>query len=405
MASKTLKTSVCILGAGPAGTILGNLLLKSGIDCIVVDKYSREEIYARGRAGLIESTTAELLDKHGLADTLLANAETHHSCEFRYPNSSIVFDYGALNGGEVHYVYPQSDLNEDLIQKYLDAGGQLHLGCAGQEIRQQADGVVVKCGDRATGETLEIHADFVAGCDGYHGISRRSVPADAVKTFTKHYPYRWLAILAYAPPSVEHITYALHPDGFAGHMLRNSKVSRYYLQIPVTDTLETWPDERIWATLHQRLAKPGWTLTEGEIFQKNTMDLRNYVMETMRYERLFLAGDAAHIITPMGGKGLNLAIQDAGTLGETLISYYLEQHELAYLDRYSQLRLPYIWAAQEFSYSLLNMVHLPEGNSPEDVDFLQKLSESKLSQLNTSSTFARNFARNYVGIRLDTAIA
>jgi len=186
MAARTsYKTSVCILGAGPAGTILGNLLLKNGIDCIVVDKYSREEIHARGRAGLIESTTAELLSAHGLADTLLANADTHHSCEFRYPNRSIVFDYGALNGGEMHYVYPQSDLNEDLIQKYLDAGGQLHLGCAGQEIRQQADGVVVKCGDRVTGEILEIHADFVAGCDGYHGISRRSVPANAVKTFTK----------------------------------------------------------------------------------------------------------------------------------------------------------------------------------------------------------------------------
>ena len=404
MAARTsYKTSVCILGAGPAGTILGNLLLKNGIDCIVVDKYSREEIHARGRAGLIESTTAELLSAHGLADTMLANADTHHSCEFRYPNRSIVFDYGALNGGEVHYVYPQSDLNEDFIQKYLDAGGKLILGYAGQEILQDADGVMVKCCDRTTGETLEIQADFVAGCDGYHGISRRSIPVGDAKTYIKQYPYRWLATLAYAPPSVEHITYALHPDGFAGHMLRSSTVSRYYLQIPVTDELADWPDERIWATLHERLAQPGWTLTEGEIFQKNTMDLRNYVMEPMRYKRLFLAGDAAHIITPMGGKGLNLAIQDAGTLGETLISYYLEQHELSYLDRYSELRLPYIWAAQEFSYSLLNMVHLPEGTSPEDIDFLQKLSESKLSQLNTCSTFARNFARNYVGIRLNTA--
>ncbi|WP_017325206.1 4-hydroxybenzoate 3-monooxygenase [Synechococcus sp. PCC 7336] len=400
-----LKTSVCILGAGPAGILLGNILLENGVDCIVLDRYDRDEIFQRGRAGLIESTTVELLKKHGLAETVLANAELHDSCEFRYPNKSILFNYADLNGGEVHYVYPQSNLNDDLIQKYLDAGGKLLFRHEGTQILQSDNGVAVECLDRNTGTIQTIQADFVAGCDGYHGISRRSIPASAVKIYSKQYNYRWLAILAYAPPSVKCITYALHPEGFAGHMLRNSEISRYYLQIPLADELEDWPDERIWATLRRRLAQPGWELIEGEIFQKNTMDLRNYVLEPMRYRRLLVAGDAAHIITPMGGKGLNLAIQDAGMLGETLVHYYLEQHDLSYLDLYSELRLPYIWAAQEFSCSLLHMVHLPEGDDLEDINFLRKLSESKLSQLNSSTTFARNFARNYVGIRLQQEIS
>ncbi|NEO73768.1 FAD-dependent monooxygenase, partial [Moorena sp. SIO3H5] len=232
----------------------------------------------------------------------------------------------------------------------------------------------------------------------YHGLARQSVPHEAVDIYRKQYNYRWLAILAYAPPSAQHTLYGVHPDGFAAHMLRNSKISRYYLQIPSTDTLDDWSDERIWANLHQRLAKEGCPLNEGEIFQKRIMELRNYVMEPMAYQRLLLAGDAAHIITPMGGKGLNLAVQDAGVLAETLISYYLENHDISYLERYSKIRLPYIWRAQEFSYSLLTMLHSPEGEDLEDVRFRRKLSESKLSQLTTSLTFAKNFARNYVGI-------
>ena len=396
--STLLKTSVCILGSGPAGIVLGNILLKNGIDCIVIDKYNREEIYARGRAGVIESTTVDLLKKHSLADTLIEKAYTHGCCEFRYPDGSIVFDYRALSGGDVHYVYPQSDLNDDLIQQYLNARGKLLFHHEAQHLCQTDNGVTVQCYDQDRNQTITIQADLVAGCDGYHGLARQSIPAQAVDIYTKKYNYRWLAILAYAPPSSEHTLYGVHPDGFAAHMLRNSQISRYYLQIPVDDTLENWSDERIWAALRKRLAKSGWTLIEGEIFQKRIMALRNYVIEPMRYRRLLLAGDAAHIITPMGGKGLNLAVQDAGVLAESLISYLLEKHDLSYLDRYSQMRLPYIWRAQEFSYSLLTMVHLPEGEDSEDVSFRRKLSESKLAQLTTSTTFAQNFARNYVGI-------
>ncbi|NEQ77379.1 MAG: 4-hydroxybenzoate 3-monooxygenase [Okeania sp. SIO2C9] len=393
-----LQTSVCILGSGPAGIVLGSILLRNGIDCIIIDKYNREEIYARGRAGVIESTTVEILRKNDLADTLLKNAYTHGCCEFRYPDKSLTFEYGSLSGGDVHHVYPQSDLNDDLIEKYIKDGGKLLFHYEGKNIVQSDDKVEVECYDLDSQKTVTIQADFVAGCDGYHGLARQCVPSEAVEIYSKQYNYRWLAILAYAPPSAQHTLYGVHPDGFAAHMLRNSKISRYYLQIPSTDTLEDWSDERIWANLRQRLAKEGCPLNEGEIFQKRIMELRNYVMEPMIYQRLLLAGDAAHIITPMGGKGLNLAVQDAGVLAETLISYYLENHDLSYLNRYSEIRLPYIWRAQEFSYSLLTMLHSPEGEDLEDVRFRRKLSESKLSQLTTSSTFAKNFARNYVGI-------
>ena len=394
----TLKTSVCILGSGPAGIVLGNILRQNGVECIVVDKYSREEIYARGRAGLLESTTVDLLKKHKLADTLLKNKQTHDRCEFRYPDYSIVLEYGRLSGGDVHYVYPQSDLNDDLIQQYLDSGGKLLFRHEGKQIVQNENGVVVNCYDNESDSMITIEADFVAGCDGYHGISRRSIPEGAVEIYKKQYGYRWLAILAYAPPSTDHPIYALHPEGFAAHMLRNSKISRYYLQISPEDQVEDWTDERIWATLHKRLAKKDWTLTEGKIFEKRLMSLRNYVMEPLHYGRLLMAGDAAHIITPMGGKGLNLAVQDAGILAETMIKYYHEKQDISCLNLYTEIRLPYIWRAQEFSYTMFNMVHKPEGSDREDINFRHKLSQSKLAQLTTSATFARDFARNYVGI-------
>ena len=400
MSSTTdLKTSVCILGSGPAGIVLANILIQNGIDCIVADKYNRKEIYARGRAGGLESTTVQLLKKCTLAETIIKSGYTNNCCEFRYPEYSIVFDYQTLSGGDVHYIYPQSDLNDNLIQKYLDAGGKLLFNHEGRKNTQNFDNITVELYDKFNRKTIMVQADFLAGCDGYHGISRQSIPEDAVNIYHKQYNYHWLTILAYAPPSEKHIIYALHPEGFAAHLRRNDKITRYYIQIPISDRVEDWPDERVWKTLQKRLAKKEWFLIEGKIFDKRIMSLRSYVMEPLQYGRLFIAGDAAHIITPMGGKGLNLAVQDAVVLAETLINYYRERHPISYLSRYSEIRLPFIWRAQEFSYMLLNMVHKPEATDPQEMRFLHKLSKSKLAQLTTSMTFAKNFARNYVGIK------
>lgn len=398
MNTASLKTSVCILGSGPAGIVLGNILGQNGIDCIIADQYDRQEIYARGRAGTLESTTIDLLRKHNLADTIIKNGHIHQHCEFRYPNYSIVFPYSELSGGDVHYIYPQSNFNDDLIQHYLDRDGRLLFHHQGTRISQTNDYTLVDLYDKVNDQIITVKADFLVGCDGYHGITRQSIPEDAVNTYHKQYGYQWLAVLAYAPPSADHIIYALHPDGFAGHMLRNQEITRYYLQIPSGDRVEDWSDEWIWHNLQRRLAQKDSTLIEGKIFEKRVMSLRSYVIEPLQLGRFFLAGDAAHIITPMGGKGLNLAVQDAGVLAETLINYYQQGHSLVYLERYSQIRLPYIWRAQEFSYSMLNMVHSPQGDDLEDIKFRHQLSQSKLAQLTTSATFAQDFARNYVGI-------
>jgi p-hydroxybenzoate 3-monooxygenase len=393
-----LNTQVCILGAGPAGLALANMLLNQNIDCIVVDAFSRAEIYARGRAGLIECTTVSLLDKHHLASTIYRNGTAHDRCEFRTPNFNYLLEYGKIAGGETHYTYPQNDLVDDLAKIYLDAGGVILYSTPAERINQNEAGAQVECREKSSGEVIVIQSDFLVGCDGYHGISRQAVPNNAVKIYDKQHDYSWLAILAHAPPSSDHIIYALHPDGFAGHMLRNSKISRFYIQVALGDEIENWSDERIWAALRTRLAKPHWHLAEGEIFEKRILSMRSYVIEPLSYQRLFLVGDAAHIITPCGGKGMNLAIQDAGVLAETLGNYYRDNLELTYLSRYSELRLPYIWRAQEFSLAMLHMLHKPQGNDSGDVAFMQKIGESKLAQLRTSPTFALDFSRNYVGI-------
>ena len=394
----TIRTTIAILGAGPAGIVLAHLLRQQGISCVITDAHTRAEIYARGRAGLLESTTVALLKKYRLDGPVLARGTRHDKCEFRFPDFSMLLEYGKLVGNETHWTYPQNDLVDDLMQMYLDDGGEIHFGYGGVSIRDDGDGICVACTHSTSGETLQLECEFVIGCDGYHGIARKSVPSDAVTIYNKQHAYGWLAVLAEAPPSTDHIIYALHPDGFAGHMLRSEKISRYYLQVKLDDHVDAWDDQRIWQTLERRLEKKDWALTRGRIVEKRMLAMRSYVMEPMRHGRLFLAGDAAHIITPCGGKGMNLAIQDVGALADVLHDYYADDKNPAHLDRYSTQRLPMIWRAQEFSYSMLVMLHKPEASDPAERAFLQKLNESKLAQLLTSETYKRDFSRNYVGI-------
>jgi p-hydroxybenzoate 3-monooxygenase len=396
---QTLQTTVCIIGAGPAGIVLANILRRSHVDCLVIDAISRAEIFARGRAGVIESTTVDCLQRHDLAEPLIQHGRTNDRCEFRSPSGSVLFNYGALNNGEVHAIYPQNQLVDDLTQIYLDRGGQLYFNYVGQAIHQTDEHITVTCYDKTTQTPITIQADFAAGCDGQHGVARRAIPPEAVHIYHKHHPFNWLALLVSAPPSASHVIYALHPDGFAGHMPRTSTMSRFYLQIPSGDTVDDWPDARIWTALHTRLAAPGWHLQEGPIDGKGLVSLQSYVTEPMQYRRLFLLGDAAHLIPPCGGKGMNLAIHDADILAETLIRYYQNHLPLSALARYSTIRLPLIWRAQEFAYGMMQMVHPTPNVEPEEAHFLHKLKEAKLHQLETSPTFARDFARNYVGIR------
>lgn len=394
MSSKEINTQVCIIGAGPAGLVIANILFKYGIKCLVIEKYSQPEIYARSRAGLIDYKTVSILQEHGLSDRLLKIGKPHGKCEFRTPEQSFVLNYEAMSNGQTHYTYPQQELLTDLIYKFQLAGGQILFNTQAETIVNERYGATVSC--RQGEQELIIKSDFIAGCDGFHGVSRAAIPDAIAQPKTVNYDYAWLAITAEAAPSTPHIIYGIHPRGFAGHMLRTETISRYYLQIPVGDTENDWSSDRIWSELQLRLAKDNWTLTEGKIIAKQVLTMRSFSTQTMQHKSLFLAGDATHIMTPAGGKGMNLAIQDADVLAKSFVSYY-RYHDNLPLRNYSANRLPEIRLSQDFSESLLHMINIQEGDNSEEANLSKLLQKFKLSQLINSHTTAQEFARNYVG--------
>jgi p-hydroxybenzoate 3-monooxygenase len=381
-----------IIGAGPAGLVLGNVLRRAGIGSVILERSSREHIESRGRAGLIDHHTVQYLAEQGLADGLLTRGARHDSCEFRFGGNRFSVPYGKLTDGCAHQVYPQQFLVADLIESYLDGGGTIHFETPATAITGLDGRPVVDSGAGA------ITCDFVAGCDGFHGLSRSAIPADKIRVYERAHEFGWLAILAEAPPSTTEIIYALHPDGFAGHMLRTATVSRYYLQCPVADDPANWPDELIWSELHRRLAtNDGWRLNEGPITEKAVLEMRSWVTEPMRYGNLFLLGDAAHIITPAGAKGMNLAIADARVLASALRSHY-EQRDDQGLRDYSATCLERVWRAQEFSHWMLHLLHRPQVPTAEQ-EFLHRLQLARLTELAAGTEFAVGFAHNYVGAR------
>ena len=394
MSINQISTKVCIIGAGPAGLIIANILQKYSIPCVVIEKYSESEIYERSRAGLVDHKTIAILEKYNLGDRLLDRGQAHGKCEFRTPKNSLIIDYAQMSEGQTHYTYPQQELLADLISQFYKHGGEILFNAEASSIENNGHGAT-KIESRQYGQDLVIDCDFVAGCDGFHGISRQTIPESITQPRYKKYDYAWLAITAEAAPSTEHIIYGIHPRGFAGHMLRTEKISRYYLQIPMTDTADDWSSDRIWSELQLRLAKPNWQLTEGTIIAKQVLNMRSYVARTMQHLNLFLAGDAAHIFTPAGGKGMNLAIQDGYVLGEAFISYYRHQENLP-LKNYSKVRFSEIWQTQEFSESLLHMINIQDDKTAEGRSML-RLQQFKLAQMTNSEFYTKNFARHYVG--------
>ena len=394
MTTQQINTKVCIIGAGLAGLIIANILHKYEISCIVIEKYSPTEIYARSRPSLIDSQTVAILQNHGLSDRLLRVAKPQGKCEFRTPEQSFLLDYAYLSDGQTRYLCSQQELLADLIYQYQQAGGQILFNTQGITISNERHGAKVEC--RQGIHDVIIKSDFIAGCDGFNGVSRSSIPKSVTQPQGINYNYAWLAITAEALPSTEHIIYGIHPHGFAGHMLLSATVSYYYLQIPLGDTVDDWSSDRIWSELQLRLAKDHWSLTKGKIIEKQVLELGSFVTQTMQHKSLFLAGDAAHRLTPAGGKGINLAIQDAEALGKSFSSYY-RYHDNLPLRNYSATRLPVIRSAQEFSESLLHMIN-SHGNRPlQDPDMFQLLQKFKLSQLTNSISHAQEFARMYVG--------
>ncbi|MEU5696125.1 4-hydroxybenzoate 3-monooxygenase [Actinosynnema sp. NPDC020468] len=386
------ERSVGIVGAGPAGLTLANLLREAGIPCVVLEKGTREHIETRPRAGVIEHRAVQMLSSHGLADRLLREADRHGACEFRVNGRAHEVDYSALYGGQTHYVYPQQEVVKDLVGHYIASGGDIRFGVTDVQVHEISSSTPRLTWTSATGEAQRLDCSFIAGADGFHGVTRRSIPAGAIQEYSHQHGIEWLSVLAEAPPSTHKVIYALHPDGFAGHMLRSSTVSRYYLQVPVADSVDNWPDERVWAELRKRLAltDSDWKLTEGRIVEKRILDMRSHVVEPMNHGNLYLLGDAAHIITPVGAKGMNLALHDAEVLAAALIEYHRSGDDNG-LRTYSEICLRRVWRAQEFSQWMVFMIH----RSPEP--FLSRLGEARLEHLIASGASAGYFAQNYVG--------
>ena len=389
--NRTDVTTVAIIGAGPAGLTLANLLHRRRVPCIVVDKFSKQQLLERARAGLLEYRTVETLNRMGLAKRLYEEGHPHVRCEFRSQGQSFVMDLPDYYEGRSQHVFPQQEVVKELLEGLVSAGGEIRLGSTAVGLDDSGAQPVVKLADGSA-----IVADFVAAADGTYGAGRASAPTGAIREFTMQHEFRWLTLLASTPPSAENTIYAAHERGFAGHLLRSSTVTRFHLQVPLEDTIEDWPDDRIWSELRTRLSLPGFALNEGPIFSKNMLEMQSRVSEPMQYGRVFLLGDAAHVITPAGGKGMNLAIADAAELDRVFGEYTDSGSDPSVLARYSARRLPDIWKAQEFSHFLLHMIHKYSPDAP-DAAFRQKLQESRLWQLREYESFARNFAQSFIG--------
>jgi p-hydroxybenzoate 3-monooxygenase len=390
-----VRVQVGIIGAGPAGLTLAHLLLEAGVSCVVLEKHGRDYIEQRVRAGLLEHRTVGLFREHGLGERMLAEGMPHRGTEFRVYGKRQRIPYSDLYGGRSMLVYPQQDVVADLVRLLLERGGEVVFE-ADDVTPDGVDSESPRLTYSLPGGQGEVECEFVAGCDGFHGVSRPSIPAGALTVYDQRLPFAWLGIIAAVPPSTDEIIYALHERGFAGHMLRTETVSRFYLQCDPDEDLANWPDERIWDELQLRLATPDWTLREGPILEKSIAEMRSFVVEPMQFGRLFLAGDAAHIVPPTGAKGLNLAVNDARVLAEALIRY-LRDGDSAGLDSYSETCLRRVWRVQEFSTWMSWMLHRIPDDTP-DAAFRRKLQQAQLDYVCNSPVGGAMFAENYVGI-------
>lgn len=390
-----MRTQVGIVGAGPAGLLLSHLLHLAGIDSVVLEAKSRRYVEERVRAGLLEQGSVDTLTEAGVADRLHREGLVHQGIELRFGGEGRRIPLTELTG-RVVTIYGQQEVVRDLIAARLAAGTVRGNPPVLFEVEDVAVHDVTSDAPRIAfrheGREQVLECDFIGGCDGFHGICRPSVPEGVLKVYERVYPFAWLGILSRSRPVSEELIYARHEDGFALATMRSSTVSRLYLQCAPDEDLARWPDDRIWAELHKRLAV-GPELQEGEIFQKGVTPMRSFVVEPMRHGRMFLAGDAAHIVPPTGAKGMNLAIADIRVLARGLERFYAGKGtEL--LDRYSEICLDRIWKGQRFSWWMTSMLHRFDGEDP----FEHRIQVAELSYVATSKAAMTTLAENYVGL-------
>jgi p-hydroxybenzoate 3-monooxygenase len=393
----TERTQVGIVGAGPAGLLLSHLLDRAGVDSVVVEDRSRAYVEQRQRAGVLEHGTADLLRAVGLGDRMDRDGFPHGGIYLQFAGERHHVDFRDLTGHPVT-IYAQTEVVKDLVAARLAAGQRLDFEISGTAVADlDTDQPVLRYRD-ATGAPREVVCDAIAGCDGFHGICRPSVPAGALTFRQRDYPYAWLGVIADVPPSTDELIYAHHPDGFALHSMRTHAVSRLYLQVSPDEDLANWPDDRIWAGLQTRFALDGWTLHEGPLRDKAITPMRSFVTEPMRYGRLFLAGDAAHVVPPTGAKGLNLALADVVVLAEALAGLVRGRPALA--DAYSETCLRRVWRSTYFSWWMTSMLHPTPGD-----DFGVQLQLAQLRHVTSSRAAATALAENYVGLPLPRVLA
>jgi p-hydroxybenzoate 3-monooxygenase len=386
------RTQVAIVGAGPAGLLLGQLLHKAGIDNIILEVRDRAYVEGRIRAGVLEQGTVDMLRDVGVAERLDREGLVHPGVFVALEGRRRHIDMYAMTGKSVT-VYGQTEVTKDLIEARLATGRPLIFEAQHVSIRD-IEGKAPRVRYVKEGVDGEIACDFVAGCDGFHGVSRPTFPGDALTIYERVYPFAWLGILSDSPPAADELIYARHRRGFALFSMRSPTVTRNYLQCRPDEDLNEWPDDRIWEELRARLVDPGGeSVREGRIFDKSVLPMRSFVVEPMRHGRLFLAGDAAHIVPPTGAKGLNLAASDVHYLAEALAAYYGQANEAA-LDAYSERALSRVWKAQRFSWWMTSMLH----PAPDGDPFDNRVRSAELSYLMSSDAAIRSLAENYVGL-------
>lgn len=389
------RTQVGIVGAGPAGLVLSHLLHLQGIESVVLENRSRHYVQERVRAGVLEQGTVDLLVEMGVGARMQKEGLVHYGVELRFQGRGHRVDFQDLTGGKGITIYAQAEVVKDLNDARIAADGQVFFEVEDVSVHD-LDSTRPKIRYRKDGIAHELACDFIAGCDGFHGICRPSIPHGVLTEYERVYPFGWLGILAEAPPSSEELVYCYHDHGFALLSMRTPQIGRLYLQCNPDEDIAQWSDERIWGELHLRLASEGWKLAEGPILQKGVTGMRSFVVDPMRYGRLFLAGDSAHIVPPTGAKGLNLAVSDVQVLARALKKFYATGNQ-ALLNQYSATCLRRVWKVQRFSWWMTSMLH----RFPESTPFDERRQIAELDYVTSSRAAALTLAENYVGLPME----
>jgi p-hydroxybenzoate 3-monooxygenase len=390
-----MRIQIGIIGAGPAGLTLSHLLHLQGIESVVLESRSREYAEQRIRAGVLEQGTVDLLTESGVGGRLQREGLVHRGIELRFGGVGHRIDLSELTGGKSITVYAQHEVVKDLVAARLGAGGKILFEAEAVSVHDVDTNPKIRF--QHAGATEELECDFIAGCDGFHGICRPAIPASVLRVHERAYPFAWLGILAGVPPASDELIYTYHERGFALLSMRSPEISRLYLQCDPEEDIANWSDDRIWSELRARLAThDGWALKDGPVLQKGITPMRSFVAEPMQYGKLFLLGDAAHIVPPTGAKGLNLAVADVRVLTRALVDFY-KNGKLARIERYSEVCSRRVWNVQRFSWWMTSMLH----RFPNEDSFSHNLHLAELDYVASSRAASMALAENYVGLPFD----